>query len=50
MMGLRQPGGKSPRFIKRYADLRSVMLTAARTYAEEVRTSTFPTAEHSFDT
>jgi 3-methyl-2-oxobutanoate hydroxymethyltransferase len=49
MMGLRQPGGRSPRFIKRYADLRSVMLDAARTYAQEVRTSAFPTSEHSFE-
>ncbi|HEY6795454.1 MAG TPA: 3-methyl-2-oxobutanoate hydroxymethyltransferase [Kineosporiaceae bacterium] len=49
MMGLRQPGGKAPRFIKRYADLRSIMLEAARTYAEEVRAATFPTAEHSFE-
>ena len=49
MMGLRQPGGRAPRFIKKYADLRSIMLDAARTYAEEVRTSTFPTAEHSFE-
>jgi 3-methyl-2-oxobutanoate hydroxymethyltransferase len=49
MMGLRQPGGRSPRFIKRYADLRSIMLQAARTYAEEVRTSAFPTSEHSFE-
>jgi 3-methyl-2-oxobutanoate hydroxymethyltransferase len=49
MMGLRQPGSRSPRFIKRYADLRSVMLDAARTYAEEVRSSAFPTSEHSFE-
>jgi 3-methyl-2-oxobutanoate hydroxymethyltransferase len=49
MMGLRQPGGKSPRFIKRYADLRSVMLEAARAYAAEVRSSAFPAADHSFE-
>jgi len=49
MMGLRQPGGRSPRFIKRYADLRSVMLQAARTYADEVRTAAFPTSEHAFE-
>jgi 3-methyl-2-oxobutanoate hydroxymethyltransferase len=49
MMGLRAPGGKAPRFIKRYADLRSVMLEAARTYADEVRTGAFPTSVHSFE-
>jgi 3-methyl-2-oxobutanoate hydroxymethyltransferase len=50
MMGLRNPGGKGPRFVKRYADLRTIMLDAARTYAAEVRDSTFPAAEHSFIT
>jgi 3-methyl-2-oxobutanoate hydroxymethyltransferase len=49
MMGLRVPGGRAPRFIKRYADLRTTMLDAARTYADEVRTGAFPTAAHSFD-
>lgn len=49
MMGLRAPGGKAPRFIKHYADLRSVMLEAARTYADEVRTGAFPTSVHSFE-
>lgn len=49
MMGLRVPGGRAPRFIKRYADLRSIMLDAARTYADEVRTGTFPTTAHSFE-
>lgn len=49
MMGLRVPGGKAPRFIKRYADLRSIMLDAARAYADEVRSGAFPTAAHSFE-
>jgi 3-methyl-2-oxobutanoate hydroxymethyltransferase len=49
MMGLRVPGARAPRFIKRYADLRSVMLQAARAYATEVRDGEFPTAAHSFD-
>jgi 3-methyl-2-oxobutanoate hydroxymethyltransferase len=48
MMGLRVPGGRAPRFIKRYADLRTIMLDAARTYAGEVRSGAFPTSTHSF--
>lgn len=47
MMGLRT--GRAPRFVKRYADLHTVMLDAARTYADEVATGAFPTAEHSFE-
>lgn len=46
MAGLR--GGKLPRFVKQFADVRSVLSEAARTYAEEVRTGTFPGPEHSF--
>jgi 3-methyl-2-oxobutanoate hydroxymethyltransferase len=46
MAGLR--GGKTPRFVKRYADLRGTLLTAARAYAQEVQTGTFPAAEHTF--
>jgi 3-methyl-2-oxobutanoate hydroxymethyltransferase len=46
MAGLR--GGKTPRFVKRYADLRGTLLTSARAYAQEVRTGTFPAAEHTF--
>jgi len=48
MMGLRNPGGKGPRFVKRYADLRTIMLDAARAYATEVRDGAFPAPEHSF--
>jgi 3-methyl-2-oxobutanoate hydroxymethyltransferase len=42
-------GGKVPRFVKKYADLRAELLRAAREYAEDVRTGVFPAAEHSFD-
>jgi len=42
-------GGKSPRFVKRYADLHGTLLRAARDYAEDVRGGTFPAPEHSFD-
>jgi 3-methyl-2-oxobutanoate hydroxymethyltransferase len=47
MAGMR--GGKAPRFVKRYADLRSALGRAAREYAEEVAKGTFPDAEHSFE-
>ncbi|MGY1751099.1 3-methyl-2-oxobutanoate hydroxymethyltransferase [Modestobacter sp. SYSU DS0511] len=42
-------GGRVPRFVKKYADLRAELLRAAREYAAEVRTGAFPTAEHSFE-
>jgi 3-methyl-2-oxobutanoate hydroxymethyltransferase len=42
-------GGKVPRFVKRYADLRGELLRAAKEYADDVRTGTFPAAEHSFE-
>ena len=46
MAGLR--GGKQPRFVKAFADVRSVLATAARNYADEVRSGAFPGPEHSF--
>lgn len=45
--GLR--GGTAPRFVKRYADLRGTLLSAARAYAADVESGAFPDAEHSFD-
>jgi 3-methyl-2-oxobutanoate hydroxymethyltransferase len=42
-------GGKVPRFVKRYADLRGELLRAAREYADDVRSGAFPAAEHSFE-
>jgi len=47
MAGLR--GGKVPRFVKRYADLRTTLGDAARAYAADVVGGTFPAAEHSFE-
>ncbi|HZI98033.1 MAG TPA: 3-methyl-2-oxobutanoate hydroxymethyltransferase [Actinomycetales bacterium] len=38
----------STRYSKKYADLRGTLLDAARTYADEVRTGTFPAPENSF--
>ncbi|HST86465.1 MAG TPA: 3-methyl-2-oxobutanoate hydroxymethyltransferase [Kineosporiaceae bacterium] len=42
-------GGKAPRFVKRYADLRGTLLQAARDYADDVRGGAFPAPEHSFE-
>ena len=47
MAGLTDDGRLS--FVKRYADLRSVLRDAAAAYAREVEDGTFPDAAHSFD-
>ena len=39
----------TPRFVKRYADLGSEVSRAAAAYAEDVRSRSFPSAEHCFD-
>ncbi|MEV8021138.1 3-methyl-2-oxobutanoate hydroxymethyltransferase [Streptomyces sp. NPDC086554] len=44
MLGL--TGGKMPRFVKQYADLRGVMAGAAKAFAEDVVGGAFPAAEH----
>jgi 3-methyl-2-oxobutanoate hydroxymethyltransferase len=41
--------GPKPKFVKRYADLRSVLADAARSYADEVSNGAYPTAEHSYE-
>src|SRR2546430_523477 len=46
MAGLRT--GKAPRFVKRYADLATVLTDAVQRYAEEVRGGVFPAGEHTF--
>ncbi|MCX4719989.1 3-methyl-2-oxobutanoate hydroxymethyltransferase [Streptomyces virginiae] len=46
MMGL--TGGKMPKFVKQYAQLRETMTGAARAFAEDVVGGTFPQAEHAF--
>lgn len=38
----------TPKFAKRYADLREPILTALRTYRQEVEAGDFPTPAHSF--
>ncbi|NYD42266.1 3-methyl-2-oxobutanoate hydroxymethyltransferase [Nocardioides panaciterrulae] len=40
--------GRMPRFVKQYADLRGVLLDAARAYADDVRAGSFPGPEHTF--
>ena len=45
MLGLFE---RTPRFVKRYDDLAARIGEAARTYAEEVRDRSFPTAEQTY--
>jgi len=47
MAGLR--GGKAPRFVKKYADLRGTLADAARRYADDVASGAFPGPEHAFE-
>jgi 3-methyl-2-oxobutanoate hydroxymethyltransferase len=37
-----------PRFVKQYTKVRPVIIDAIKSYAEDVRSSAFPTSEHSF--
>lgn len=46
MLGLRT--GKLPRFVKRYADLDSVIGEAVGRYVSDVRDGSFPSEEHTF--
>ncbi|MBA2308046.1 MAG: 3-methyl-2-oxobutanoate hydroxymethyltransferase [Pseudonocardiales bacterium] len=46
MAGLNR--GRTPRFVKRYADLGGTLLAAAEAFADDVRGGTYPDAEHSF--
>jgi 3-methyl-2-oxobutanoate hydroxymethyltransferase len=46
MAGMRR--GKSPRFVKRYADMAGVLSDAAGQFAAEVRNREFPAPEHAF--
>ena len=47
MLGL--GNGFNPKFLKRYADLRSQVLAAVSQYAEDVRTGAFPDEAHSHE-
>lgn len=46
LLGLYEWG--SPRFVKRYAELRPEILGALQSYAAEVRTGEFPTSEYTY--
>jgi 3-methyl-2-oxobutanoate hydroxymethyltransferase len=46
MLGL--SGNRVPKFVKRYADLDTVMRNAVQQYADEVRGGKFPEAQHCF--
>jgi 3-methyl-2-oxobutanoate hydroxymethyltransferase len=46
MAGLRT--GRTPRFVKQYADLAGVLSQATRQFADEVRGGVFPAQEHTF--
>jgi 3-methyl-2-oxobutanoate hydroxymethyltransferase len=41
-------GGHAPRFVKRYAEVRSEMVKGVRAYADDVRAGRFPDADHSY--
>lgn len=47
MAGLNEAPG--PKFLKRYAELRTVLSGAVRTFADEVRDGSYPGPEHSYD-
>ena len=47
MAGMRT--GKTPRFVKRYADLAGILGEATRQFAAEVRDGEFPAAQHTFE-
>ncbi len=47
MVGLRT--GRLPRFVKQYADMRSILLKAAQDYMSDVEDSHFPGPEHTFE-
>ncbi|MDV2976390.1 UNVERIFIED_CONTAM: 3-methyl-2-oxobutanoate hydroxymethyltransferase [Actinomycetes bacterium ARC8] len=46
MLGL--GGGRTPRFVKKYADLRELIGTAVREYHQDVVAGAFPSAEYEF--
>jgi 3-methyl-2-oxobutanoate hydroxymethyltransferase len=46
MAGLR--GGPVPRFVRKYADMRGVLLDATRQFVTDVTSGEFPAAEHTF--
>jgi 3-methyl-2-oxobutanoate hydroxymethyltransferase len=49
MLGLTNPNEHAPRYAKRYADLRSEIDRAARTFADEVASGAYPDADHAYN-
>lgn len=41
-------GGQAPRFVKRFADLRTALTDAAAAFRDEVSSGLYPTVEHSY--
>jgi 3-methyl-2-oxobutanoate hydroxymethyltransferase len=46
MLGMHD--GFQPKFVKRYADVKTVMVRGVEAYVEEVRTRAFPLPEHTY--
>jgi len=42
-------GGRVPKFVKKYADLRGTLLAAAKAYAAEVASGAYPAPEHEYE-
>ncbi len=42
-------GGRYPRFVKRYADLRGVLTDAVTAFRDDVASGAYPAAEHEYD-
>ncbi|MBC7677409.1 MAG: 3-methyl-2-oxobutanoate hydroxymethyltransferase, partial [Pseudorhodobacter sp.] len=40
--------GPGPRFLKRYAELRTTLSDASRAYADDVRAGSYPGPEHGY--
>jgi 3-methyl-2-oxobutanoate hydroxymethyltransferase len=41
--------GPAPKFVKRFADLRSALAGAAKAYADEVASGSYPGPDHSYE-
>jgi 3-methyl-2-oxobutanoate hydroxymethyltransferase len=41
-------GGRAPKFVRRYAEIRAEMVAGVRAYAEDVRGRRFPAPEHTY--
>jgi 3-methyl-2-oxobutanoate hydroxymethyltransferase len=41
-------GGRIPKFVKQYADLRGTLTDAVNAYREEVESGVYPGPEHSY--